>query len=178
MKIETLQNKIVKIENSQSTFVILKNEENIFRFDLLDKREFYIKNGIQAELKYFEDHPLLIDYSENSITVFINSKPEKADEFITEIEKAVNEITLGWRNWKNYMNDGAFFKYETFLKNIKDGNGKLIEAPFSIAQNVLKVCDKYKVSAKAINNQIHRKKYKLIMIDDNYIIAKDFIPHQ
>lgn len=75
MEIKELISKKVKIEDYQSTFVVVKVDEQFFRFDFLNKMEFRLKKGTIGQLKYFENHPLLIDYNENFIETFINSKP-------------------------------------------------------------------------------------------------------
>ena len=177
MKIENLQSQTVKIQNYQSTYLLLEYEQNVFRFDLVNKKEFDLTKGERSKLEYFENHPLLIDYSENSVTTFINSKPENPDAFIKDLEKSINEITLGWRNWKNYVTEDNFFTFETFKKNVSDGNGKLLHAPFSITENVLKVCDNHRVSAKTFGNELKRENFKLIIIGKSYVIAKDFKFH-
>jgi hypothetical protein len=174
VEIKELISKKVKIEDYQSTFVVLKVDEQFFRFDFLNKMEFRLKKGTIGELKYFENHPLLIDYNENFIETFINSKPENTIFFIDEIKSAIDEKTLGWRNWRDYFVEKGFFSFENFEKNINDGSGKLLNAPFFITQNVIKVCEKYNVKTISFGSQLKTENYKLILIDNDYIIAKDF----
>ncbi|WP_091399487.1 hypothetical protein [Flavobacterium noncentrifugens] len=153
-------------------------DHNLFRFDFVNKKEFNLQTGEHNKLQYFEKHALLIDYSENLITTFINSKPDNPEIFIKDIENAINEVTLGWRSWKNYITENNFFTFETFKKNIADGSGKLSYAPFSITQNILNVCNKHNVSITAFDNQLKRENFKLIIIGKSYLIAKDFKFHE
>ncbi len=52
-----------------------------------------------------------------------------------------------------------------------------MEAPFSITQNAIKVCDMHSVATKTIGNELKQDNFKLIFIADNYVIAKEFRPH-
>ena len=157
---------------------MLECQQNIFRFDFVEKKEFDLTKGEEGKLEYFENHPLLIDYSENLITTFINSKPQNPKKLVCDLENAINEVTFGWRNWKNYLTEKNFFTFETFQKNVDDGNGKLMLAPFSITQNVLKVCDNHNVSVKTFGNELKRENFKLIIIGESYLIAKEFKLHE
>jgi len=178
VKIEHLDNKVVKIENYQSTFLLLEFEQNLLRFDFINKKEFNLETGEQNKLQYFENHPLLIDYSENLITTFINSKPHNPEIFVKDFENAINEVTLGWRSWKNYVTEDNFFTFETFKKNIAEGSGKLLYAPFSITQNIIGVCKKHNVAITIFDNELKRENFKLIVIGKSYLIAKEFKFHE
>ena len=178
MNITDIQNKTVQVDNYQATFLTLKIDGQLFRFDLFDKKEFNLKKGTSGLLSIYETHPLLIDYNENIVTTYINSKPDNFYNFIADFENAINEITQGWRNWTNYVQDRNInFTVETFLNNVKDGTGKLIEAPFSITQKALNVCDKHNVATKSFGNELKHDNFKLIFIADNYVIAKEFRQH-
>jgi hypothetical protein len=172
VNITDIQNKTVQVENYQATFLTLKIDDQLFRFDLIDKKEFNLKKGTQGHLKIFETHPLLIDYNENSLTTYINSKPDHFDNYLADFENAINEITKGWRNWTNYLLDR-----DIFLNNVKSGTGKLLEAPISITQKVVDICNKHNVATKTFGDELKRNNYKLIFIADNYVIAKEFRQH-
>ena len=174
MEIENLSNRNVKIEDYQSTFIVLNVEGEILRFDFIKKVEFRLNKGTFGKLKYFENHPLLIDYNENFVETFINSKPEKSEKFIEDIKLAIEKQTLGWRNWKDYVIDTNLFKYETFVKNINDGSGKLLKAPFLITQSVIKVCEMHNVKTKSFGSELKTENYKLIAIESDFVIAKEF----
>ncbi len=178
MYITDIQNKTVQIENYQATFLTLKIDDQLFRFDLIDKKEFKLKKGTLGQFSIYETHPLLIDYNENIVTTYINSKPDNFDNFVADFEYSINEITEGWRNWTNYVTDRNInFTVDTFLSNVKSGTGKLMEAPFSITKKAIKVCDKHNVATKTFGNELKQDNFKLIFIADNYVIAKEFRRH-
>jgi len=170
-----LQNEPVLIENYQSTFLILKHEHKIYRFDLIDKKEFSLKKGTSGQLSYFHEHPLLIDHNENVIMTYINSKPIFLESFVEDIKSAIDKICHGWRDWTNYVTDKRInFSYETFIENVNSGSGRLLEAPYSITQDVIDVCKKHNVATKTFNNELQKYDYKLVTIGNNFVIAKEF----
>lgn len=178
MNITDLQNKTVQVDNYQATFVTLKIDDQLFRFDLFDKKEFKLKKGKLGQFSIYEVHPLLIDYNENIVMTYINSKPDHFDNFVADFENVINEITKGWRSWINYVTDRSMnFTIDTFFKNIKNGRGRLMEAPFSITQKAIEVCDKHNVATKTFGNELKKDNFKIIFIADNYVIAKEFIQH-
>jgi hypothetical protein len=163
------------VANYQATFLNLRIDDQLFRFDLIDKKEFNLKKGTQGQLNFYETHPLLIDYNENIVTTYINSKPDNFASFVADIENSINEITKGWRSWTNYVTDrNVNFTVNTFLNNVKSGSGKLMEAPFSITQKAIKICKKHGVAIKTFGNELKQDNFKLIFIADNYVIAKEF----
>ncbi len=178
MNITDIQNKTVQVDNYQATFLTLKIDDQLFRFDLIDKKEFNLKKGTRGQFNIYETHPLLIDYNENIVTTYINSKPDNFDNFVADFENAINEITEGWRNWTNYVQDRNInFTVDTFLNNVKNGTGKLLEAPFSITQKAIKACDKHNVVTKTFGSELKPDNLKLIIIADNYVIAREFRQH-
>lgn len=175
MNIADIENKTVQVDNYQSTFLTLNINDQLFCFDLIDKKEFNLTKGTLGKISIYESHPLLIDYNENFVTTYINSKPGDFDNFVAEFENTINNITKGWRNWERYVtNRNINVTLDTFLNNVKRGTGKLMEAPFSITQEIIKICDKHNVATKTIGNEFKKNQFKLLLIADNYVIAKEF----
>lgn len=170
-----LQNKTVQVDNYQATFLTLKIDEQLFRFDFIGKKEFRLKKGDAGQFYYFEKHPLLIDYNEIIVTTYINSKPDHLERFMDDLKNAIEEITKGWRRWTNYLTDKNInFTFDQFLGNVKDGSGKLSEAPFTVNQEIIAVCNSHGVLTKSFESVLKPNNYKLILVGDNYVIAKDF----
>ena len=178
MKILSLQNLIsqnVRIENSQATFVTFNIDGRNFRIDFDDKREFVLKKGMVGQLKYYSEHPLLLDYNENMATTFINSSFDHTDILLTDIKNIIDGVTLGWRNWTNYIEDKNInFTVDTLRNNIKNGSGRFLEAPFSVTIKVIELCDKLNIKTKTFYSNENLKTYRLIMLENNYVIAKNF----
>jgi hypothetical protein len=155
MKIDDIKYKIVEVENYQATFLTLKIDGQLFRFDFIGKKEFNLKKGTIGQFDYFEKHPLLLDYNETIVTTYINSKPNFIDKFVDDFRFSIEEVTKGWRNWTNYVVDKKInFTFDTFLNNIKEGKGKLLEAPFTITQKAVEVCNRHDVSTTSFESEV------------------------
>lgn len=167
---------MVKVEDYQTTFVIFEIEGYRLRFNVYDKQEFKLKKGTTGEFIYFEKHPLLLDYNESFTTTYINSKPDDIIKLSADIQEGINNITLGWRNWMDYITDRqSNFTIDTFERNLSEGIGKLLEAPESITKKVIEICDNHNVLTKTFIGRLKDAKYKLIMVGNNYIIAEKFV---
>ncbi len=173
--IPDIHNKTAQVYNYQTTFLTLKFDTQLFRFDFIDKKEFKLKKGTIGQFRYFEKHPLLIDYNETIVQIYINSKPTHFDNFIMDFKNAINETTKGWRDWTNYVqNKNINFTVDSFLNNVRTGTGKLFEAPISITQKAIAVCERYNVSTKTFESELIQDNFKVIFIADDYVIAKEF----
>jgi hypothetical protein len=91
MLIEQLQNKTVKIEDFQTTYIILAIDNKTFRFDFKNKKESFIKKKEIGVLALYKQHPLLINHNETYCETYINSAPEKIDLFVDDIQKSIEE---------------------------------------------------------------------------------------
>lgn len=118
---------------------------------------------------------MLINHNENNLEVFINSKPENAEQFIEDLKNSIDEITKGWRNWKDYIEINTGIDYPIFLQNIQKGSGKILTAPFSIIKSIEKTGVKHDVKIKYFGEKITTSN-QLIIINNQFIIAEKFNP--
>ena len=172
MIIEDLNNQIVEIQDFNSNCIILNIENENYRFEKQKKKEAFLKHRTVCKLKLFSDHPLLIDYNESFLEIFLNSKPQNIEFFLENIEGIIHNRVQGFRELKDYLNKSDL-DFETFLKNINDGNGKFMNAPFSIVVEIEKFFIENNIKFKtfgekrSFNNQ-------LLMLDNQYIISRKF----
>lgn len=173
MKIENFNNRIVETEAFQSTFIILKIDSKLFRFDFKNKKEAFLKQKEIGQLTFHENHPLLVNHNESNLEVFINSKPENIELFVEDIQKSINEITKGWRNWKDYFEINIGITYDIFLQNIQKGSGIILKAPFSIVESIERICEKHNVKMSYFGEK-KITPHQLIMINNQFVIAEEF----
>ena len=172
MIIEDLNNQIVEIQDFNSNYIILNFENENYRFKKKKKKEAFLKHRTVCKLKLFSDHPLLIDYNESFLEIFLNSKPQNIEFFLENIEGIIHNRVQGFRELKDYLNKSDL-DFETFLKNINDGKGKFINAPFSVVVEIEKFFIENNIKFKtfgekrSFNNQ-------LLMLDNQYIISRKF----
>lgn len=173
IKIKNFNNKIVEIEAFQSTFIILKIENKLHRFDFKNKKEAFLKQKEIGLLTIHEYHPFLINHNESNLEVFINSKPENIELFVEEIKNSIDEITKGWRNWKDYIEINIGITYDIFLQNIQKGSGIILKAPFSIVENMERICEKHNVKISYFGIK-KITPHQLIIINNQFVIAEEF----
>ncbi|SHL91444.1 hypothetical protein [Chryseobacterium polytrichastri] len=173
IKIENFNNKTVEIEAFQSTFIILKIENKLFRFNFKNKKEAFLKQKETGVLAFHEYHPLLVNHNESNLEVFINSKPENIEMFIEDFQKSIDEITKGWKNWKDYFEINIGITYDIFLQNIRQGSGIILKAPFSIVESIERICEKHNVKMSYFGEK-KITPHQLIMINNQFVIAEEF----
>ena len=166
----------MEIEELQTTFMKIKVDEKIVRYDFVNRQESRLKKQKSGILNFYEEHPLLYQYSQNKTEIFINSAPTETEEFINEIKETFENYFKGWRTWEKFIIDnGINFTMKTFIKNIKDGNGKLFIIPKPLEEELNKVFTKYNVKTKTFEIPSNCRDFKLITIGENYVIASDFV---
>lgn len=175
MEIQDLIDKLVEIESYQANYVIFNVDQQRIRIDFNHKREFRLKVKTKGQLQYFANHPLLMDYNESFTTTYINSKAENVDLVSNQIKAAIEEATLGWRNWTDYVTDKRInYTLTNFKQNLRNGSGKLLEAPLTIARQVVAVCSQHQIETKLFETPSKTGLYKLILIERSYVIAENF----
>lgn len=162
--IKDFNNQIVKIHDFQSTFLILEWEDNLYRFNFKNKKQAYLKQKETGKLKFYEQHPLLINYNESNHEIFLNSKPEFPEQYIEDIEFYINESVKEWRTWKDYIEIDTGINYNTFLQNIQKGSGKLLKAPFSIVEKIHELSEKSNIKISSFGEKTSTQ-HQLIMIN-------------
>lgn len=176
MTLEELKGKIVEVGITQTTYVQLKTDTQSYKVSFINKKEFDLKKGTVGELKYYEEHPLLIDFNEILESTYIGSKAEDAELVADEVKNAIEEVTLGWRPWTTYfVNRNAQYGYQIFMNNLKTGNGKILDSPPTITKKVVEVLSKHSIKTSTVDSRPYEiKKSKLLLIGNNYVIAEDF----
>jgi len=178
--IEELTNKNVRILETQTTFLTLECENNIFRIDFENKTEFYLKKETFGKLKIESENPLLINYQENFVITYINSGYENPTKMLNDLKLIIDEETKNTRNWKSYFENSAInLTLKNIENNIKNGRGKLCEAPISISKKIVEYCNNLNIKTKTFDEKnFSIKPYKILIIQDNYVIAMNFKLHK
>ena len=173
--IEELSGKFAAIISSQTTYVILKVNGCELRVNFHNKQEFVLKRKEVGNLDYLVDHPLLKDYNEQSVSIYINSKPKDLAKLNIDIQASIDESMQGWRNWKDYVTSkSSRLSIETFTNNLLSGSGRIFEGPSSVASKVTEVCEKHNVLTKSFVSIPKQNQFKLLLIGNNYVIAEEF----
>ncbi|MDQ8143038.1 hypothetical protein [Chryseobacterium sp. CFS15] len=175
-KIINFQDQIVEIQDFQSTYIILRYQERLYRFDFINKKEAFLKQKEIGNFSFYQLHPLLINYNESMYDVFLNSKPECPNKFIEDIKYSINYIIQEWRSWKSYIEFDSGITYDVFLQNLHKGSGKLMRVPISIMEKLKELTDQNNIKISYFGEK-NFSQNQLIMINNQYIIAENFRLH-
>jgi hypothetical protein len=174
MNVDDLNGRSGIITSVQSTFLVLSIDGSQRRVDFRGKVEHRIKKGASGVIQLLDFHPLLIDYNEPGVEIYINSKPENGEALIRQFEQTITAVLSGCRSWLNYVTDGPNFRYVNFERNVAAGNGLLLRAPRSIASAVLDVCRLNNIETKEFESIKRIDRKRLLSVANYYVIAGSF----
>ncbi|NIT12711.1 MAG: hypothetical protein GTN99_00220 [Candidatus Dadabacteria bacterium] len=160
------------IDKRQATYVKFTEAETkkSIKINFIDKRELFIKPGSFTGFSIVDKHPLLEQHENTNTTLYISTSTTEHQTVDSEISVALYEHYKGWRGIKNYCNIGYGVE-----KILKQGSGLLYEGPPSGAEVVKNVLKKYDISfTSSTEGKPNGKKYKVLFLGNNYVIAKDF----
>lgn len=172
-EINELNNKVVEIADFQTTYIVLKADNKLYHFDFRNKKEFCLKSKETGTLKFYNNHPLLINHNEDLYEIFLSSRPKDENIFIKNIEEIIAESTMGWRTWKDYIELDTGVTYEIFLGNLKKGSGKLMKFPFSIFEKFKYYCEINDIKISFFEHKA-ASRCSLIFINNQFVIAEQF----
>ena len=175
MNIEELNGLDVTILNYQTTYVYIQALNKNLRVNFTGKEEFKLAKETSGTSQLSENSPLLLDYNEPWSEIFINSKPLNPEHLMANIKTVIDTKTEGNRNWLSYVTKDCNFSFENFHRNIQEGNGLLMQAPISIANEIELLCNAVGVRTKSFTSRIEIIPKKILTIGANYVIAKEFI---
>ena len=173
--IRHFQDQTVKILDFQTTYLVIQLNDVPARFDFKNKKEAFLKYKTKGTFRYYTHHPLLMDHNESQHEVFINSKPEDAETFIADLRTSFYEVTKGWRKFEDYIESKSENFDSVFNKNIRKGSGKILTVSSSLLAETEKICQKHDIKITSFGNK-KMTQNDLIMIDQQFIIAEQFIP--
>ncbi|MGY3089848.1 hypothetical protein ACVWYF_002896 [Hymenobacter sp. UYAg731] len=172
-------NETVTVMVAQTTFAVLTMPEAQFRVDFIDKAEAYLKPGMRGKFISCSEHPLLLSYNSSLVTLYINSRPQDPEKLLGEIQRRIEGVFQGWRDWRCILNGGKHHGENVLRQNLLDGSGMFLpDAPATVARAVIEACREYGAATyfqgdmentSPINPLRH-----LLLIGTGYVIARDF----
>ena len=172
-------NQVVTVMVAQTTFAVLTMPDKQFRVDYLEKAEACLRPGMRGKFSSCSEHPLLLNYNNRLVTVYINSRPQDPENLLVVIQQRIEGIFQGWRDWRGILNGGKRFGEGLLRKNLLDGSGMLLPgAPASVAKAVIGACSEHGASnyfhGDLENTSPVGPAFHLLLIGDGYVIARDF----
>ena len=140
-----------------------------YRVNFDRKKEFSLEEPLFKGLKIEETHPLLEQYEQQEVTVYVSNAPSNAEMTLSEIDLSVRNHFKGWRSLNNYGN--REYALTTILKK---GKGMFYRGPKGGAEVVKAVLEKHGVSFTSQEGRLPSDRFKVLLLGSNYVVAKDF----
>lgn len=164
-----------EVRVAQTTFLELdcnKGEGmSRLRIHYKGKQEANVKPTLFERLQFLDEHPLLIQYTEPSETIYLSSRVNDKQKFISLLEEAARKHFNGWRTVYSYVNPGFTQRLDEFLDG---GFGILMDAPKSFTDRVLSIAELAGVDLHIRSGTAPCSKMQLLLMDEHFVIAEDF----
>lgn len=154
-----------------------RQEEQACRIHYDKKWEFELEGRDTSRLEILTEHPLLWQLREPWIQLYIYESASDPRRVLFELDTCVRLHFHGWRTFVYFANE--HYNLEQLLTK---GSGLLYTGPFSPARDLTAVLDKHKIRWSTLPNletitvlDEIAKRGKLLLMDSDYVIAKDFL---
>ncbi len=161
-----------EVVNTQTTYVDLAAsspnlEKALYRVHFDQKQEFQLEKRTFTRVSITDKHPLLIDYDEVRMDVHLSGMVKEKGEFTDALQRVALDNFGTWRTYDRYMN----VPLDQFLER---SYGVLMTAPASFANSVVELATDFEVSLFLRNESPPKGEFKVLLLDDLFVIAKDF----
>ena len=136
-----------------------------WRIHFLDKVEFSFTQSSYSILDLFNNHPLLVQYTEPWLELYFVGTPKQPDTVTSAAAAAVVRATGGWRRFEDYVNPGA---------PLSCGYGSLMRAPQTVIRAVETVLANSGVETKTLAGVRPSHPYRVLLLEKSFVIAKEF----
>jgi hypothetical protein len=175
MKIEEHIGKLARISISQATYLLLDFKDQQLRVNYIGKEQFHLVRGAHGRFEILTTHPLLLDYNEPWGSTYINSPAPMPESFCDEMPLIIDQVTAGRRSWLSYTPKGYLPHHQVLLRNLKKGNGLLLNAPKSITEAIVASCRARNIQTVTFYSEVTPRKHKVLFVGNCFVIAEDFI---
>ena len=164
--------RVRRVTNTQTTYcdlnlVSVPAADDLYRIHFDYKQEFNLDRKVVETTCIAEKHPLLLDYSDETVDIHLDGFVENQDAFEEALNSASMESFNGWRSPERYLN----MPLGTFLEK---PYGLLMTAPESFASRVIKLGPTFGVNLFIRNTRKPKGAFKVLLMDDLFVVAKEF----
>lgn len=121
-----------QIERRQTTYwdVSLQDDDKqvVYRIHIEHKHEAFFAGRAFSGGGVYDRHPVLANYREPWLAIYLSRGTGEVDPILAALEQMIADWSEGWRRLDEYLNAAPAAAILT------SGNGKLLEAPTTIAQ--------------------------------------------
>jgi hypothetical protein len=155
-------------EEIQEEWQIVCEDIGIHRFEY----------DVFEEWEIFSEHELLWDYNKEWGEIYFKGRANSTTEVIGELYKTHNDNTEGYIPFGEYIN----FRIDKLLDG---GFGLFAKGPLNLLDSYRNVLTKYGYKTTGPLRQLHysneqdyRTDYRLLVMANSYIVAKNFSAHR
>jgi hypothetical protein len=169
-----LVGEIVKTQTTYLDFVCYQAESSkqsaAYRVHFQSKSEFVLAKGRFTSFTLRDRHPLLVEYTEPFMDIYLASLIGERQKFIADLEFAATETFNGWRSLDRYLNPQM-----SLDELLSKGFGLLMSAPSSFAKLVVGVAKMNGVSLNMLEGHKPTKQNaRVLLLDMWYVVADGF----
>jgi hypothetical protein len=140
------------------------------RIHFSQKTEFRYPHGSFSTLELSDTHPLLPDYREAHASIYLARQAADPPHVLAQLELVVERVTHGWRNLSRYANPLC-----DPLVLLRDGHGKLLEAPITLAARLSAVLEEDDVRFTVLKgSHVAGSHLKALTLGDGFVVAHEF----
>lgn len=139
----------------------------LYRVHFDGKQEFQLQRKDLESISVKSEHPLLVDYSEETVDVHLDGQINDRDGFAIALHDVAESVFVGWRAYERYLN----LPLDRFLEK---PYGLFMTAPEAFARRIVELGPKFGVNLFTRNERKAKGKFNVLILDDMYVIAKEF----
>jgi hypothetical protein len=155
------------ITRRQTTFWDLLDAERASRVHFKGKKDFRVAEDEVASVQVVSEHPLLLDYQEQHVSIFLAGVGDNPSAILIELQEALLNATSRWREANTYLNAAA----DAVLVG---GYGMLFRGPDSLGRVVIAILSKAGVKLTVIPSGRPTVPVQVLVAGNNWVIAEEF----
>jgi hypothetical protein len=156
------------ITRRQTTFWDFLDAERALRVHFKGKKDFRAAQDEVASVQVVSEHPLLLDYQEQHVSIYVAGVGDNPSEILRELQEALLAATSRWRDASTYLNAAS----EVVLA---DGYGMLFRGPESLGKIVMAILSKAQISHTVLPSSRPTVPVQVMVAGDNWVIAEQFL---
>ncbi len=158
-----------RIVRRQTTYWTLEPDGSApVRVHFTGKQETSFHGEAYAQAELAERHPLLLDYDEAWMKLFVSCARQCPPTFASTLAKQVTLATGGWRDGVHYLG------VRRCAETLADGFGCLMNAPGSLAQQAAESVRAHGANASLLPERPARPGHRVLLLGRSFVVARAF----
>lgn len=157
-----------QVARRQTTFWDFTDSEGTTRVHFIAKKEFGFTQPAVASFSIEADHPLLADYSNGWVQIFVSAPVIEPGLLVAKIDEAVKEMSKHWRTLATYREP------DVTLDVLGSGYGALGGFPMPMATAIAAILIREGIRHTVLPSFGPRGKFQVLIAGKNWVVAESF----